>query len=181
MEDPSFSSAFLKNLAFLSLRVPKLLINPFFVIGGSEITNDVPVSEVKRAMWVGRGCHWGATLFLLFAAMVFGGVAGNWFDARHADGGIGLRIFQLAIGAVVMGAAVSIPGSLFFGRNPIRWGMGMPMIVYAAGVLIALLAGHNGVTGLIYGAPLLIGLSIAAGVMGAFLVDGIFVRRSPAR
>lgn len=160
------------------MRVPKLLFIPLPVIGGSELTNGVLVSEVKQGAWVGRGCRWGAALFLLFAAMVFGGVAGNWFDARHAGGGLGLRMLQLATGAVAMGAAVSVPGSLVFGRNPIRWGMGMPIAVYVAGVLIALISGRSGVGGLILGSPLLIGLSIAAGVMGAYLVDGIFARKA---
>jgi hypothetical protein len=138
----------------------------------------VLVSEVKQGAWVGRGCRWGAALFLLFVAMIFGGVAGNWFDSRHAGGGLGLRMLQLAAGAVVMGAAVSVPGSLFFGRNPIRWGMGMPIAVYVAGVMIALICGRSGVGGLILGSPLLIGLSIAAGVMGTFFIDGIFARKA---
>lgn len=159
----------------------KLLVNPLSVTGGSELTNGVLVSEVEHGAWVGRGCRWGAALFLLLAAMVFGGVAGNWFDARHAGGGMGLRMLQLATGAVAMGAAVSVPGSLFFGRNPIRWGMGMPIAVYVAGVLIALISGRSGVSGLILGSPLLIGLSIAAGVMGTFLIDGAFARKSSVR
>ena len=71
------------------------------------MTNDVPVSEVKRVAWVGRGCHCGAFLFLLFAAMVFGGVAGNWFDPRHADGGLGAWQGSAHIGAERIEALVA--------------------------------------------------------------------------
>lgn len=146
------------------------------MIGGSEISKEVVVSETKPAAWVGRGCHWGATLYVLAMAMIFGGTAGHWFDARLAEGGVIQRVLQLSAGSLAMGALVAVPGSLFFGRNPVRWGMGMPIIVYLGGVLVALAAGREGVAGLVYGAPVLVGLSIAAGTMGAFLVDGAFSR-----
>lgn len=171
---------FIKNRVRLSLPDPKLLVFLGEMIGGSEISKEVLVSERKPAAWVGRGCRWGALLFSLAVAMVFGGVGGHWFDARHADGGLLFRILQLSAGSLAMGAVLSIPGSLFFGRNPVRWGMGMPVLVYLAGVLIALSTGRAGVSGLVYGAPLLMGLSIAAGTMGAFLVDGAFGRQETA-
>ena len=131
---------------------------------------------MEQPPWVGRGCNWASALFLLAVAMIFGGVAGNWFSAEHAGGGLLFRFLQLATGSIAMGLAVSIPSSLLFGRNPIRWGMGMPILVYVGGVFMALVAGHAGISGLILGAPLYLGFAIAAGVMGAFLIDGIFSR-----
>jgi hypothetical protein len=146
------------------------------VIGGSEISSGAAVSEMEQPPWVGRGCNWASAFFLLAVAMIFGGVAGNWFSAEYAGGGLLFRFLQLATGSVAMGLAVAIPSSLLFGRNPIRWGMGMPILVYAGGVFMALVAGHAGISGLILGAPLYLGFAIAAGVMGAFLIDGIFSR-----
>ena len=115
-------------------------------------------------------------MFLLALALAFGGGAGHWFSGEHAGGGLLFRFLQLATGSVAMGLAVAIPGSLFFGRNPIRWGMGMPILVYAGGVLMALVSGRADISALIFGAPVYLGFAIAAGVMGAFLVDGIFSR-----
>lgn len=149
------------------------------VIGGSDITKGVTESVSEQPSWVGRGCNWASALFLFAMALSFGGVAGNWFSGELAGGGWVFRFLQLATGSIVMGVAVAVPGSLLFGRNPVRWGMGMPILVYAGGVLMALIAGRTGVSGLIYGAPLFMGFAIAAGVMGAFLVDGIFARPKP--
>lgn len=146
------------------------------VIGGSEIAKETVVSESVRPPWLGMGCRLASALFLLATMLSFGGAAGNWFHGEHAGGGLLFRFLQLATGSVAMGFAVAVPGSLFFGRNPIRWGMGMPILVYAGGVLMALVAGRTGTSGLILGAPLYMGLAIAAGVMGTFLVDGIFSR-----
>ncbi len=126
--------------------------------------------------WVGKGCNWAAALFLLASALSFGGVAGHWFSGEHAGGGLLFRFLQLTIGSFAMGLLVAVPGSLLFGQNPIRWGMGMPILVYAGGVLIALVAGRTGVSGLILGAPLYLGFAIAAGMMGTFLVDAVFSR-----
>jgi len=167
---------FLKNPGCLSLRYPKKSGFLLRVIGGSEISKALAETGTERSPWLGRGCHWGATLYVLAMALVFGGTAGNWFDPQHAGGGIALRILQLSTGAVAMGLAVAVPGSLLFGRNPIRWGMGMPILVYLGGAGLALLAGRSGVAGLLLGSPLLLGFSIASGVMGAFLVDGMFTR-----
>ncbi len=134
------------------------------------------MDELSKPTWLGRGCHWSLSLYLLAAALLFGGVAGTWFATELTGGGMLFRMMQLATGSVVMGLAVAIPGSLLFGRNPIRWGMGMPVLVYLGGALTALVSGREGAMGLIFGAPLLLGCSIAAGVMGAFLIDGIFGR-----
>jgi hypothetical protein len=167
---------FIKSLEGLSLHTPEGTARLIPVIGGSEISKGPAVSEMEQPPWVGRGCNWASAFFLLAVAMVFSGVAGNWFSAEHAGGGLLFRFLQLATGSVAMGLAVAVPSSLLFGRNPIRWGMGMPILVYAGGVLMALVAGRAGISGLILGAPLYLGFAIAAGVMGAFLIDGIFSR-----
>lgn len=126
--------------------------------------------------WLARSCPWCATLFVLGAALLFGGAAGNWFAS---DGGLLIRLLQLAAGSMLMGAGVSMIGSLFFGRNPIRWGMGMPLLVYFGGLLMATIFGKTGASMLLYSAPLMLGLAFASGVMSAFLVDG--VARRPVR
>ena len=141
------------------------------VIGGFEISKGP--AAMDHASCSGRGGRWGATLFLLAVALFFGGAAGPWFDAGLAGGGTAFRFLQLATGSMVLGGVVAVPGSLLFGRNPVRWGMGMPIPAYAGGVVLALLAGHPGVLGLVYGAPVFLGLAIATGVMGTFLIDGI--------
>ena len=79
---------------------------------------------------------------------------------------------------MAMGVVVSIFGSLLFGRNPIRWGMGVPFMVYLAGMLVALISGHDGSLRLLYGAPIFLGVAIAAGMVTSFLIDGIFGRSS---
>lgn len=114
-------------------------------------------------------------LFVFAASMIFGGAGGSWFTP-DANASWLLSGVQWAVGATVMGSVVAVVGSLFFGRNPVRWGVGMPMVVYAVGVFLALLTGRDGVIGLIYGAPLFLGLAIASGVLATFLIDGIFSR-----
>jgi hypothetical protein len=117
-------------------------------------------------------------LFVLAAMLLFGGAAGNWFANEAGNEGLLLKGFQLAAGSVVMGLLVAVPGSMLFGRNAIRWGMGMPVLVYLGGSFMAFVAGREGAAGLLFGAPLLLGLAIAAGVMGAFAIDGLFARRT---
>jgi hypothetical protein len=173
-------SRILKISEGLSLHSSEASAGLIPVIGGSEITKGTSVAGSAQMSWVGKGCNWGALLFLLGAALSFGGVAGNWFSGEHAGGGLLYRFLQLMTGSVAMGLMVAVPGSLLFGRNPIRWGMGMPILVYAGGVLIALVAGQPGVSGLLLGAPLYLGFAIAAGMMGAFLVDGAFSRARTA-
>jgi hypothetical protein len=134
----------------------------------------------EHSSGLGRGCESCGVLFVLVAMLLFGGAAGNWFAADLVGGTWWARCLQLAAGALVMGVAVSIPGSLFFGRNPIRWGMGMPVVVYFGGTLMALMSGRDGAAGLLCGGPLFIGLAIATGVMGAFLIDGLFPRSAKA-
>jgi hypothetical protein len=114
-------------------------------------------------------------MFVLCAAMLFGGAAGAWFAVAEGTS-LWLHGLQLATGSLAMGTVVAIAGSLLFGRNPIRWGMGVPFMVYLGGMLVALVTGRDGGLGLLYGAPLLVGMAIAAGMVTTFLIDGIFSR-----
>ncbi|QJE97693.1 hypothetical protein [Luteolibacter luteus] len=143
------------------------------MIGGSKPTTGEAVAEMERSTWLARSCPWFATLFVLGAAVLFGGAAGNWFAS---DGGLWVRLLQLGAGSMLMGAGVSMTGSLLFGRNPIRWGMGIPFLVYSGGLLMAVIYGKDGAAMLLYSAPLMLGLAFAAGVMSAFLVDGVVKR-----
>lgn len=115
-------------------------------------------------------------LFIAAACLLFGGISGAWFTTGMNSGEWLPRMIQLGLGSILMGVFVSVPGSLLFGRDPIRWGMGIPVLVYFGGIFIALVSGREGVSGLLYGAPLFLGLAIAAGVMSAFLVDGLVKR-----
>lgn len=143
------------------------------MIGGSKTTSAGAVAERERSTWLARSCPWCATLFVLGAALLFGGAAGNWFAS---EAGLPMRLLQLAAGSMLMGAGVSMTGSLLFGRNPIRWGMGMPFLVYFGGLLMAVVFGRDGASMLLYSAPLTLGLAFASGVMSAFLVDGVASR-----
>lgn len=150
------------------------------MIGGSHISNHEQVSLGDRSSPLGRVCKTCGVLFVLVAMLLFGGAAGDWFAVELSSGVFWVRCLQLSMGASLMGALVAIPGSLLFGRNPIRWGMGMPLMVYVGGTLMALLTDRSGATALLFSAPLLIGFAIAAGVMGAFCVDGFAPRSSKA-
>ncbi|RYD68173.1 MAG: hypothetical protein EOP84_30100 [Verrucomicrobiaceae bacterium] len=116
-------------------------------------------------------------MFVLCSALLFGGAAGTWFAAAEGAS-LWIHGLQLATGSMAMGVVVSIVGSLLFGRNPIRWGMGVPFMVYLAGMLVALVSGHDGSLRLLYGAPIFLGVAIAAGMVTSFLIDGIFGRSS---
>ena len=129
-----------------------------------------------RPSTASRTCKWSASLFVLASALLFGGAAGNWFGTGLVSESFLARSLQLSLGALGMGAVVSILGSLIFGRNPVRWGIGMPLLVYLGGTLMALVSGRDGAISLAYGAPLFLGLSFAAGVMSAFFIDGLFSR-----
>lgn len=122
---------------------------------------------------VSKGFNWTASFFVLASALLFGGGAGNWFSTSLVQDSFLLRSLQLSVGALIMGSVVSVVGSLIFGRHPIRWGIGMPLLVYVGGTLMALVSGRDGAVSLFFGAPLFLGLSFAAGVMCAFLVEGI--------
>lgn len=116
-------------------------------------------------------------MFVLCSALFFGGAAGPWFAAAEGTS-LWVHGLQIATGSMAMGVLVSLVGSLLFGRNPIRWGMGVPFMVYLAGMLVALVCGHDGSLRLLYGAPIFLGMAIAAGMVASFLIDGIFGRSS---
>jgi hypothetical protein len=118
-------------------------------------------------------------MFMLCSALLFGGAAGGWFTAAEGSS-LWVHGLQLATGSMAMGVVVSMIGSLLFGRNPIRWGMGVPFLVYLAGMLVALVSGQDGSLRLLYGAPLFLGMAIAAGMVTTFLIDGIFGRSATA-
>ncbi len=140
------------------------------MIGGSRTPAGESALEMRQSTWIARRCPWSSSVFILAAAMLFGSVAGVGFGLQ---GGLFLQLLQLAAGSIFMGAAVSMAGSFLFGRNAIRWGMGMPFLVYAGGVLFAAVLGRAGAPLMLYTAPLMLGLSFAAGVMAAFLADGL--------
>ena len=149
------------------------------VIGGSQLTKEESAATLNRPAWLGRGCGVSGTLFVLCSALLFGGAAGAWFTAAEGTS-LWLHGLQLATGSLAMGVVVAITGSMLFGRNPIRWGMGGPFMVYLAGMLVALVSGRDGGLGLLVGSPLFIGVSIAAGMVTTFLIDGIFSRSEAA-
>jgi hypothetical protein len=173
---PRGNYVILKISEGLSLRPENGWAQVGCVIGASKILKGMAAAGAEPSSWHGRGKPWAAALFLLAVALLFGGAAGRWFDDGLAGGGLAFRFLQLATGSVAMGLAVAVPGSLGFGRNPVRWGIGMPILAYLGGVVVALLGASPGGLGLLYGAPLFLGLAIAAGVMGTFLIDGVFPR-----
>jgi hypothetical protein len=149
------------------------------VIGGSQITKEESAAELSRPALLAGGGGWSGTMFVLCSALLFGGAAGAWFTAAEGSS-LWVHGLQLATGSMAMGVVVSMIGSLLFGRNPIRWGMGVPFLVYLAGMLVALVSGHDGSLRLVYGAPLFLGMAIAAGMVTTFLIDGIFGRSATA-
>ena len=146
------------------------------VIGGSKFSSGQTVIVLERSTTETRGCKRTVSLFVLAFALLFGGAAGDWFAADLAGGNMIARGLQLSAGAMGMGLVTAIFGSLIFGRNPVRWGVGMPLLVYLGGTFMAILAGREGGMALLLGAPLFLGLAFAAGVMGTFLIDGVFAR-----
>ena len=120
-------------------------------------------------VWKGTREAMIATLFAVVASLVFGGAAGDWF-APDEHGRLG-QLIKIAGGTLLMGAAVCLLGSLVSGRNPVFWGVGMPLLVYVAGTFCAFVSGHAGVSAFLFGAPLFCGLAILAGVLSAYLVD----------
>jgi hypothetical protein len=150
------------------------------VIGGSKFTTSETVIVLDRPVVETKGASWAISLFVLAMALLFGGAAGDWFAADLVHGSWMVRALQLGGGAIAMGMTTATFGSLIFGRNPVRWGIGMPLAVYLAGGALALVTGREGAMALLYGAPLFLGLAFAAGVVSAFLIDGVFSRSSRA-
>jgi len=169
-------NAFIKSSDDLSLSYRGILSFLISVIGGSKLTTGQSIAVLERSEPVAKSSRWSIMAFVLTATLVFGGAGGNWFGSEQFGESFLSRTLQLTAGSMAMAALVSTFGSLFFGRNPIRWGIGMPLAVYMGGVFMALVSGREGAMALVYGAPLFLGLIFAAGVMSAFLVDGICLR-----
>jgi hypothetical protein len=120
-------------------------------------------------LWTGTREGLVATVIAVAGALLFGGAAGAWFSV---DGSVVMAATaRIALGSVLMASLVSLIGTMLAGRNPIFWGIGMPLLVYGAGAFCAFVSGHAGAAMLFFGAPLFCGLAIAAGVMTAFAVD----------
>lgn len=151
------------------------------MIGGSKFSNGETVIVLERPVADAKAAgKWAVSLFVLAMALLFGGAAGDWFAADLVDRSWLARSLQLSAGAVTMGLFTASLGSLIFGRNPVRWGIGMPLVVYLVGGALALVTGREGAMALLYGAPLFLGLAFASGVMSAFLIDGVFARNPRA-
>jgi hypothetical protein len=123
--------------------------------------------EGRPALWTGTRDGVIGTVIAIVASLVFGGAAGVWFG--HEDWLA--RSLAIAGGTMAMASAVCFAGSLFTGRNPIFWGIGMPLLVYFAGTMCALISGYAGATSFLLGAPAFCGLAIAAGVMTAYALE----------
>lgn len=126
-------------------------------------------SSGAPGLWTGTRDGIVASVLAFGGAIVFGGGAGTWF-AAGASGWMG-QALVISAGSMLMAAMVSLFGSLLAGRNPVFWGIGMPLLIYVCGTVFALLSGHAGAAMLFYGAPVFMGLAITAGVMVAFAVD----------
>jgi hypothetical protein len=150
------------------------------VIGGSKFSSGETVIVLERPVADAKAANWTISLFVLAVALLFGGAAGDWFAADLVNGGWIARGLQLSAGAITMGLTTAAFGSLIFGRNPVRWGIGMPLAVYVVGGALALVTGREGAMALLYGAPLFLGLAFAAGVLSTFLIDGVFPRNPRA-
>lgn len=123
----------------------------------------------KAGVWTGTKEGMVATVVAVVGAMLFGGAAGDWF-AGDQSSWLG-QSMRIAGGTMAMAALVSLIGSLIAGRNPIFWGVGMPLLVYVAGSFCAFMSAGAGATAFLFGAPVFCGLAVLAGVMAAFLID----------
>ena len=108
-------------------------------------------------------------MIAMVAAVLFGGAAGVWF-APDDSGWLG-QVLRMSAGSMVMAALVSLTGTLLSGRNAIFWGVGMPLLVYAAGSFFAFISGHAGASKFLFGAPLFCGLAVAGGMLASFVMD----------
>jgi len=123
----------------------------------------------SSGLWTGTREGLVATVTAVAGALLFGGAAGAWFSADGSE--LFAATARIALGSVVMAALVSLVGTLLAGRNPVFWGIGMPLLVYGAGSFCAFVSDHAGAAMFFFGAPLFCGLAIAAGVMTAFALD----------
>ena len=120
-------------------------------------------------LWTGTREGLVSTVIAMVAALLFGGSAGVWFAPD--DSGWISQLLRMSVGSLAMAALVSGSGSLLAGRNAIYWGVGMPLLVYAAGSFCAFISGHAGASMFLFGAPLFCGLAVAGGVLASFAVD----------
>lgn len=127
------------------------------------------VSTGAPGLWAGTCEGMIATVIAVVAALLFGGAAGAWFVP--GESGWLAQALKISAGTTAMGVAVCLAGSILSGRNPVFWGIGMPLLVYVAGSFAAFISGHAGATAFWFGAPLFCGLAIMAGVMTAFALD----------
>jgi hypothetical protein len=136
---------------------------------GAIALKDCQVASVRPGFWSGTREGVVTTMIVITAALVFGGVVGHWF----AVGEFGLfgQVLRIAGGTVVMASLVSLLGARLTGRDPIFWGIGMPLLVYVAGSYSAFISFGAGATAFLYGAPLFCGLAVLSGVMTAFMMD----------
>jgi len=121
----------------------------------------------RAGLWTGSKEGVLHTVIAVVAALLFGGAAGVWFGQDDWF----TRSLVIAGGTMVMAAAVCLAGSLLCGRNPIFWGIGMPLLVYGAGSFCALVSAGSVATTFLLGAPAFCGLAIVAGVMTAYSLE----------
>ena len=119
------------------------------MIGGSKFSNGETVIVLERPVADAKAAgKWAVSLFVLAMALLFGGAAGDWFAADLVDRSWLARSLQLSAGAVTMGLFTACLGSLIFGRNPVRWGIGMPLVVYLVGGALSLVTCRSRINGL---------------------------------
>ena len=126
-------------------------------------------TELRNGFWTGTREGLISTAIAVVAALVFGGAAGVWF-APDSTSWVP-QLLRVGLGTVAMGALVSLTGTWIAGRNPVFWGVGMPLLVYVAGTFCAFISAYPGAGYFLVGSPLLCGLAIASGVMTAFAAD----------
>ena len=124
-------------------------------------------SGQQAGLWTGSREGVINTVIAIVSSLVFGGAAGVWFG----QGDWFVRSLIIAGGTMLMAALVCLAGSLLCGRNPIFWGIGMPLLVYFAGSFCALLSAGTVATTFLLGAPAFCGLAIVAGVMTAYALE----------
>lgn len=136
---------------------------------GSGSVSGILGSSRGPGLWTGTREGLVSTVIAMVAALVFGGAAGVWY-APDDSGWLG-QVLRMSGGSIAMAAWVSISGTLLSGRNAIYWGVGMPLLVYAAGAFCALISGHAGAAMFLFGAPLFCGLAVAGGMLASFAMD----------
>lgn len=136
--------------------------------GSGSDSGEFPASR-NPGLWTGTREGLVSTVIAMVAALLFGGAAGVWF-APDDSGWIG-QMLRMSGGAMAMAALVSVSGSLLAGRNAIYWGVGMPLLVYAAGSFCAFISGHAGASMFLFGAPLFCGFTVAGGMLASFALD----------